>query len=179
MIAEYPSEHPEWTNSVAEASMGIVKDTIHSARSLRADYRVANNTKADFYFRTESPEVETIVTSQASDFCTLAKGNFLRLIAPSEANPKNTCIKVVSDQLSLLVDLTGLIDVEQELQRLGKEKERLALAIDQLKRKVEAPGYDSKVPEAVRLTNSEKLNAYSLELDATDTAIIAFEAMRF
>ena len=64
---------------------------------------------------------------------------------------------MISEHLSLLVNLTGIIDIEQEIQRLSKEKERLGPAIEQYQRKINAPGYESKVPETVRATNAEKV----------------------
>ena len=67
------------------------------------------------------------------------------------------CPQVISEHLSLLVNLTGIIDIEQEIQRLSKEKERLGPAIEQYQRKINAPGYESKVPETVRATNAEKV----------------------
>ena len=116
--------------------------------------------------------------SQEDDFCTLAKGNFLRKLASSDPNPRGTCIKVISDQLSLLVDLTGLIDIDLELSRLGKEVDRLTGSIEQLKKKMSAPGYEDKVPESVRIQNSEKVVSQEAELETTATAISAFEAMK-
>lgn len=178
MVSSYPVENPEWANPKAESDMEIVKDAIHGGRSLRSDYRIANHVKADFYFRTENTEVDAIFRSQGNDFCTLSKGSFLRFLAPGEPNPKNTCIKVISDQLSLLVDLTGLIDIDQELQRLGKEKVVIETSVMSLKNKMDAPGYDSKVPEAVRFANTEKFNGLNAELDALKSAMSAFEAMR-
>jgi hypothetical protein len=55
---------------------------------------------------------------------------------------------------------------------------RILPSIDQYKRKIIAPGYESKVPEAVRLTNAEKLTSLEAELEATIAAIAAFELMR-
>jgi hypothetical protein len=54
----------------------------------------------------------------------LAKGNCLTLLEASADVPHGCCVKVISDQLSLLVNLTGIIDIDVEIQRLSKEKER-------------------------------------------------------
>ena len=54
MTSVYPEEEPEWSYSSAEASMEVIKEIVHAARSLRADYKVPNHMKADFYFRTEN-----------------------------------------------------------------------------------------------------------------------------
>jgi valyl-tRNA synthetase len=66
MIAQYPSEVPGWFSPEAEAQMEIVKEAIHGARSLRADYRVANHIKADFYFKSESAEIQATLAAQVS-----------------------------------------------------------------------------------------------------------------
>ena len=124
MLAPYPKVIEEWTDEAAEQHMSLVKEAIHSARSLRVQYKIANHVKANFYFRTESEDVKNAVLEQAVDFCTLAKGNFLQFFPTDQEVPKGYCIQVVSDQLSLLVDLTGLIDIDTEIARLTKEIER-------------------------------------------------------
>lgn len=87
-------------------------------------------------------------------------------------------MKVLSDRCSLFVNLTGIIDIAQEIARLGKEIDRLNPQIEQYRKKMAAPGYETKVPVEVQAINSEKLAAYEAELEAVRTAIVAFEAMR-
>jgi valyl-tRNA synthetase len=124
MLAPYPKALEEWDNTEVEQSMHHIKEAIHSARSLRVQYKIPNHVKANFFFRSENEEVKAAVLTQANDFCTLAKGNHLLYFASGQDIPKGFCIQVVSDQLSLLVDLTGLIDIETEIARLTKDIER-------------------------------------------------------
>jgi valyl-tRNA synthetase len=124
MVAAYPQPSERSSCPAAEKSMELVKDTIHGARSLRADYKIANHIKADFYFRTESAEIREVLLKQAGDFCTLARGNALTCLEAGSEAPKGCCVKVLTDSLSLLVDLTGIIDVDTEVTRLTKEIER-------------------------------------------------------
>jgi len=105
----------------------------------------------------------------------LAKGNFLTFLTGE--TPKGYCVKVVSDQLSLLVNLTGIIDIDVEISRLNKEVERLNPIIDGYQRKIAVADYEAKVPEAVRAVNAEKLAAYQAELDAVIIARNAFIGM--
>ena len=44
--------------------METIKETIHAARSLRADYRIANHVKCEFYYKSESTEVCTALAEQ-------------------------------------------------------------------------------------------------------------------
>jgi len=176
MIAAYPSVVPGWSNAGVEADMAIVKDAINGARSIRADYKIPNHVKADFYFRTEAPEVRAALLAQADDFCFLAKASGLSWIGASEEPPKGCSVQVLSDRLTLLVNLTGIIDVSVETARLAKEVERLMPLIDSYRRKIAAPGYD-KVPEAVRVLNTEKLAAAETELKTVEDALAGFAAM--
>lgn len=50
--------------------------------------------------------------------------------------------------------------------------------IDTYKRKVSVADYESKVPEAVRLVNTEKLASYEAELEATITALSTFQSLK-
>jgi valyl-tRNA synthetase len=121
--------------------------------------------------------VRSVFEAQSQDFCTLAKGNSLQYLAPGDEAPKGCCVKVLSENASLLVNLTGILDIDVEIARLTKEMERLAPRIDEYKRKISAPGYE-KVKEDVRTLNAEKLESYESELAAVVAAKTAFEAMK-
>jgi valyl-tRNA synthetase len=161
----------------AEKQMELVKELIHGGRSLRSDYKLANHIKADFYYICTSPEIGSVITNWSQDFCTLARANHLHLLGVEGAK-KGYCVRVISDQISLFIDLTDIIDIPSELLRLTKEKERLELSIDTYVKKVNVPNYDTKVPESVREVNAEKISSFELELAATMKALISFEQMR-
>ena len=91
---------------------------------------------------------------------------------------KGFCVKVISDQTSLFIDLTEIIDVASEILRLNKERERLELSIDTYVKKTSVSNYESKVPESIRIVNSEKITSFELELEATIKAISSFELMK-
>ena len=125
MLTQYPEEIDDWVDPEAEKDMALVQEAIHAARSLRADYKIANSAKATFFFRTESETVKSKILAQADDFCTLCRGNSLQYLeASADELPAGYCLKIVSDQLSILMDRTGLIDIDTELARLKKDEER-------------------------------------------------------
>ena len=121
--------------------------------------------------------MSAVLDRQADDFCTLAKANFLKP-EPAEGAPTGCCVKVVSDSVALLVNLTGIIDIEKEIARLTKDLDRLNPVVESLKKKMEAPGYEEKVPEAVRKQSSEKLQATKQEISTVEKAIEDFKSMQ-
>lgn len=178
MISSYPEEINNWTNDIIELNMNIVKEAIHGARSLRADYKILNHIKAEFGFTSSNNNIiELFMNHHNMDFCTLAKGISLIQLESNEI-PKGWCVKVISDSLSLYMNLNGILDIDMELIRLKKEIERLTPSIESLKRKMNVNDYETKVPENVRLANSEKLNAMEIELKATILAKESFDAMK-
>lgn len=178
MVSAYPDPVAGWTNDEAEKQMEFIKSAVHAARSLRADYKVPNHVQATFYFQTTSDEVRAILESQGDDFCTLSRGSSMTLLANDAPIPRGCCIRVVSDQLSILVDLTGLINLDDEISRLEKDVARLTIQVEQYEKKMGAADYEEKVPENVRVANTEKLQSYVAELEKTNSAIASFRSMQ-
>jgi valyl-tRNA synthetase len=176
MISRYPEAVPAWFNPQAEEGMKVVLDAIHSARSLRADYRVPNSTNAEFCFSTDSEEIKRVFEVHGADFCTLAKASCIQYFAGDVL--KGWSIKVINDKLSILVNLAGLVDVDNEISRLQKEVIRLTGQLEQYRKKAAMVGYETKVPEDVRNLNVEKMANFEAELQTTQSAIISFESMK-
>eukprot|EP00604_Paraphysomonas_vestita_P004168 CAMPEP_0174821978 /NCGR_PEP_ID=MMETSP1107-20130205/11936_1 /TAXON_ID=36770 /ORGANISM="Paraphysomonas vestita, Strain GFlagA" /LENGTH=974 /DNA_ID=CAMNT_0016039717 /DNA_START=170 /DNA_END=3095 /DNA_ORIENTATION=- len=177
MLSNYPTAESSWFNPEKEEDMTIVTSAIHAASSLRSHYRIPNHVKPSFYFRSTSNEVIRALTSQGNDFCTLGRSNSL-IRHPEEDNiPAGWCVKVVSENLSLLLDLNGVIDCKEEIKRLEKEVDRITPQIEQYRKKINIPGYEEKVPENVRILNQEKLTAYESELKTTLEALEGLKAI--
>lgn len=127
--------------------------------------------KTSFYYRSTSNEVIRALTSQSNDFCTLARSNSLVRYADDATIPSGWCVKVVSENLSLLLDLNGVIDINEEISRLEREVIRLTPQVESYRKKINIPNYEEKVPENVRILNQEKLTAYESELKTTLEAL--------
>lgn len=67
----------------------------------------------------------------------------------------------------------GSIDVDKELQKLQKNEENIQQNIGKLEKAMNVPSYESKVPEEVRIANTEKLNQLKGELSKLQEARIA------
>ena len=177
MVARYPTEQDTWSNPAVESDMQVVTEAIHAARSLRADYRIANSTKTRFYFRSESKDVQRALREQTDDFCTLARGASLEHVAADGVLPAGCSVKVVSEQLALHIDLTGVINVADEVKRLSKELAKLTPQVEQYRKKMSISGYQQKVPVEVQQINTQKLASYESELATISSAIESFQSM--
>ncbi len=139
--------------------------------SVRSHYRIPNHVKPAFQYRSTSVETIRALSSQAIDFCTLGKAVSLQRRNDEDIIPPGWCVKVVSDNLSLLLDLNGVIDFKEEIKRLEREVERLTPQVESYRKKIHVPGYEEKVPENIRILNKEKLTSYESELKTTLEAL--------
>jgi len=177
MVARYPSPQPSWDSPEKAAGMDTLKEIISGGRSLRASYNVANHVKTKYYYRTTDPATLSLLEKQASDFCTLARAEFLEA-EPAAGAPKGCGVKVINDQLSLLMDLTGAIDIDKEIDRLTKDLGRLNPSLESLQRKMEAADYATKVPTKVQEQNTAKLQSTKDEISTIEKAIADFQSMK-
>ena len=61
MISSYPEPTLSWNDDRVELEVTLLKELIHAARSLRTEYRVANNVKATFFFRAETEALQSSI----------------------------------------------------------------------------------------------------------------------
>lgn len=69
----------------------------------------------------------------------------------------------MNEDFDILTKVVGLIDIKLELERIKKRQNELTKLMDGLKKKINIPGYNEKVPESVRNDNAEKLGGYERE----------------
>jgi valyl-tRNA synthetase len=77
-----------------------------------------------------------------------------------------------------LTCLQGLIDPAKELVKLQKKQDQLEQQVRKLKQAMAAPDYIVKVPEEVRLSNTDKLTQTEGELVRLLSAMNALKTMQ-
>lgn len=101
MIAPYPEEVADWHNPSSETAMSMVKDVVHAARSIRADYNIANSLRPAMYIKYKSDDVMHTLGEQVSDINTLSRAGEISFMRDDQESPHGCCIKVINDQCSV------------------------------------------------------------------------------
>ncbi len=95
------------------------------------------------------------------------------------AHPPIGCgFSTLSDKCKLYIMLKGIIDIEKEEAKLDKKKTSLLQQIESLQKLMNAPGYETKVPEDVRQRNNEKLSQMSNEVTLIEKGVEQLKLMR-
>lgn len=175
-IAPYPLLMEKWTNAEAEANMELLREVIHAARSVRAEYGLANNVRPTFFIKCSDTIVKNIIEAQLEDFCTLAKAGDSKCIVDEEP-PQGCAMHSVNDKAQIFVLLSGLVDFANEIAKLEKKLRKIAPSLVSLDKKMSRDDYKTKVPENVRDADAAKKVALQTEETGIKHAIAEFQRL--
>lgn len=173
MIAPYPECNESYKNADLESSMEKTMTIIKACRSLRASYQIANKTLTKFYIK--ASEGGDIISAQADDIKTLGKALSVDINVEEDSLPKQVAIDVIDDQTTILMDIKGLVDYEAEIKKLEKKMKKELPLLTNLEKKMNANGYEEKVPEKLKADNIEKFEGLQKKVADIKDAIENFK----
>ena len=176
MLAPYPEPVDNFKNESAEDSMEETMKIIKACRSLRASYNIQNKVLTVFYLKA-SGTTTTAATNQTSDILTLGKASALNINTSDSDIPATVGTLVVDDQLTVLMDMKGLVDFKVEIGRLQKTLQSTTPQIETLNKKMSADGYEEKVPGDLQAANIAKMDSLIKKKEEIEVAIANFERL--
>ncbi len=122
MLASWPE--PEtlscWLDEEAERSFELLRAVVGTARSVRARYRLSPRQELEVAVRAQGDDV-TRVERQRATICEM--GRLSSLTVAQELERPASSVVTVEAGLEIYVALAGLVDLEQEAQRISKQLE--------------------------------------------------------
>lgn len=147
MKASWPVVNDAYTMEERVKEMSLVQSIIKSIRNIRAEMNVAPSKPIDLRIKPAAIDIESALNKNKaylSRFChapdlTIDKN----LLVPNKA------VTAVVTGADLFLPLEGLINIEEEIQRLKKEQEKLNKEVDRVQKKLNNPGFVNKAPQSV------------------------------
>ncbi|MBE6984113.1 MAG: valine--tRNA ligase [Ruminococcaceae bacterium] len=156
IVAQWPKYREDLSFKAEETAMESIMNAIRAVRNRRAEMNVPPSKKCTLY----------IVTNKQEIFAT-GTGFITRLayaddVVISEAEPKGyeSMASCVTHDAALYMPMSQLVDVEKELARIAKEKEKAQKGLAGILGKLNNPGFIAKAPEAVVAAEREKAAKY-------------------
>ena len=152
IASSWPEEAPALVDERAEAEFDWLRELIVRVRGMRKEYRVS-----------EGREVHLHVTGGGAE---RARGHgamlkrLARIGTVESAPPAPGLVgasAVLRDGTELFLPLAGVIDLEREVERLGRELGRLEARLRGLRAKLANENFVTRAPEAVVAREREKL----------------------
>ena len=167
MISPFPTKEFEIDES-AEKSMSALMESIQAIRNLRAELNVAPGKKSEAVISIQDSNLEKIFVENQNYIEILATSDPVKIVREQKIP---NAISNVTTNSTIFLPLTGLIDVDKEIQKLTKELNKLTSEIQKLDGRLHNEKFLSKAPENVVESEKEKLVAFNEKKSSLQTRI--------
>lgn len=132
--------------------MESIMNAIRAVRNRRAEMNVPPSKKCSLYIVTEK---EATFRAGKGFMSRLAYADEV-IICGTEPEGYESMASCVTHDAALYMPMAQLVDVEKELARIAKEKEKTEKLLNSIRGKLSNPGFTAKAPEAVVKAEQEK-----------------------
>ena len=148
IAARYPQPGDVARDAEAEAQFNALQEIVRAVRQTRADYNVQAGRWVESWVVCAEP-LRGAISAAAPAIETLARSRPLHIAASRHEAPSEQIASAVLPDAEVVIPLGGLVDLEQERQRLKKELSQVEGRLKGAEAKLTNKGFRSKAPAAV------------------------------
>ena len=156
MRQPFPVADSERLDPGAESDIEWIKAVITVVRNIRGEMRIPPGKSLDVYLHNGKDSDRERLTANHNFMCRLAKLEGITWLNAEDSAPASAT-GLVGD-MEILVPMAGLIDKDAEIERLGKEIEKLRKEVARGEGKLRNPNFVDKAPDDVVAKEREKLD---------------------
>lgn len=161
--ADWPKSDEKLKDPQAEKAMQLLQNLIKAVRNSRAEKNVAPSKKIDIQIKPASETEQTLLEDNRvylERFC-----NPETMILKLDLTPPDKSVAIVVTGAELYLPLAGLIDFDEEIDRLKTELKKWESEVNRVQKKLSNQGFIGKAPEAVVEAEREKEKDYLSKRD--------------
>ncbi|WP_240374708.1 valine--tRNA ligase [Bacillus piscicola] len=157
-IAAWPEVNEALMDDEAVKDVELLKNVIRTVRNTRAEMNVAPSKPIELQIKAANEDVLGQL-ERGQDYLERFCNPEQLDMQTDLAAPEKSVSKVVTGA-ELYMPLSGLIDIDEEIARLEKEKEKLDKEVQRVQKKLENEGFMKKAPEKVVAEERQKEKDY-------------------
>lgn len=165
MLTPWPEYREDLLDRDAEARMEIIMEVIKNIRRIRSEMNVPPKRRAEALLAAGKKSVQDTIKDASSYIENLAVSD-VRVFASLDEKPAQAA-QAVTGEVEIFVPLKGLINLEEEMQRLEKQLGAVEKDLGRVRRKLSNEGFLKKAPAEV----VEKEKGKEVELSAKRKAL--------
>jgi len=153
----------------AERDFGLLQEAVTAVRNIRSEMNLPPTAKVEVLVHTDDSRAEEVLRATAEVSGALA--NISALSAGPDVRKPEASASAVLRGGTLFLPLAGLIDLDVERRRLGKEEERLSALIGGSEKKLANENFVSRAKPEVVEREREKLESLRGDLRKVEAAL--------
>jgi len=156
MRQPFPVSDREQLDPQAESDIEWIKAVITVVRNIRGEMRIPPSKTLEVYLHNGKDTDRERLANNHNFMCRLAKLERITWLTAEDSAPASAT-GLVGD-MEILVPMAGLIDKEAEIERLGKEIDKLRNEVARGEGKLRNPNFVDKAPDEVVAKERQKLD---------------------
>jgi valyl-tRNA synthetase len=145
MLAAYPEGDKRMIDETAEWEMAATIDAISRVRNIRSEMNIKPSERVQILVGASDERLRKVYREAVDQISRLGRASDIGIEERLEA-PKASARAVLVGGAELAIPLEGLIDFEQERQRLRKELDKLQSESAKLEAQLQNPNFVEKAP---------------------------------
>jgi valyl-tRNA synthetase len=170
MLAAYPGGRTELIDDKVEWEMQSVIDLISRVRNIRSEMNIKPGEAIPLLIAAGDDALRSVFDSNKNQIKRLARAGEITISDKLEA-PRASARAVLAGGAEVAVPLEGLIDFEQERQRLNKEREKLQAESAKVQAQLSTPQFVERAPAEKVAELRERVEDIAQRLGQLDQSI--------
>ncbi|QIE61495.1 valine--tRNA ligase [Lactobacillus delbrueckii] len=162
MTAAYPEAYAEFDNAKADEDMAFLIEIIKAVRTIRMEVNAPMSSAIDILIQLDDEKNEAILRDNMEYVENFLHPKKLEISGKIKA-PKLAKTAVIAGA-QIFVPLSELVDLDEEIAKMGKEEARLEAEVDRASKKLANKGFVDHAPAAVVEKEKGKLAEYENQL---------------
>ena len=164
MIEPYPEADSDRTDQAAEREISSLIGVIKAIRNVRAQLNISPGQNLEAAL--DANGMREAVEEQAAVIRAFARVEPLRILEGDRDRPApGTAMTVMADPLVVMLPLAGLLDIQAERERLGKEIGECDAGLERVGTLLASSDFTSRAPEEVVEREQERLRSFQERRD--------------
>ncbi|RKM61957.1 valine--tRNA ligase [Butyrivibrio sp. CB08] len=164
MISDWPVYKEEWNYADDERAVELMKEAVRGIRNVRTQMNVAPSRKAKVFVVSENSEILDTFKAGKLFFESLAYASE-SVCQSDKSGIADDAVSVALANATIYIPFSDLVDIQAEIQRLTKEKEKLEGELARSKNMLSNEKFLSKAPESKIAEEKAKQEKYQQTYD--------------
>ena len=166
VVADYPTVHPEFDDEKANEGVQLLIDIITSVRNARSEVNTPLSKKIPVFIKSENTEFLNSVKNYITRFT-----NPSELTIAQDVSLTEEAMSAVITGAEIYLPLAGLINIDEEIERLTKELAKWQKELDLVNRKLGNEKFVANAKPEVVQKEKDKLADYQEKFDTVKARI--------
>ena len=159
---QWPIVNNNMINNEIEEELNFVMNIISSIRNIKSELNVSPKKEAELICRGPGNKIN-IINNNKKYFHSLTK--IKSILFGEEINKPKQCSTAVVNDVEIFLPLTGLIDIDKEINRLKSNIEDIEGRMNSVKKKLDNKNFIKRAPENIVKHEKEKFSNYKNDYD--------------